>query len=483
MSFEERYRLLELAGDEGAKAFVAQENSTGKKVTVFLFVGEQARAQADFIVQLRTVDRARFPELIETGDNHGTPYVVTEPLDSLSELKNRLSHLEAAPQETLVHKPGEFSKAGVWHIPATFKSAPEGAAKVFKEPPATDSHQTAQTSAHSAPGSFTQMFQAPAAPIGEPLPEMPKAPTPPAAPPPAQPAPGSFTQMFQAPATPFGEPVPEMPKTPTPPAAPPPAQPAPGSFTQMFQAPAAPFGEPVPEMPKAPMQPAAPPPAQPAPGAFTQMFQAPAAPFGEPVPEMPKAPMQPVQPKPMQSGPGEFTRFFSAASSSSPAPTPMPQKPESQGEFARIFGSGGSGDRVTTPPATVTGIFSASSSAASPQQSETAPTPPRAYKSPGGEFTKLFGDTGIGIPMTGPMAPMPTPGTTPPPSGSPGEYTRMFSAQPLPQEPLAEPVPAPIGTQEASAPAKRPSKMIPVLIGAILLLLAAIAVIVIAMRK
>ena len=407
MSFEERYRLLELAGDEGAKAFVAQENSTGKKVTVFLFVGEQARAQADFIVQLRTVDRARFPELIETGDNHGTPYVVTEPLDSLSELKNRLSHLEAAPQETLVHKPGEFSKAGVWHIPATFKSAPEGAAKVFKEPPATDSHQTAQTSAHSAPGSFTQMFQAPAAPIGEPLPEMPKAPTRPAAPPPAQPAPGSFTQMFQAPA----------------------------------------------------------------------------APFGEPVPEMPKAPMQPVQPKPMQSGPGEFTRFFSAASSSSPAPTPMPQKPESQGEFARIFGSGGSGDRVTTPPATVTGIFSASSSAASPQQSETAPTPPRAYKSPGGEFTKLFGDTGIGIPMTGPMAPMPTPGTTPPPSGSPGEYTRMFSAQPLPQEPLAEPVPAPIGTQEASAPAKRPSKMIPVLIGAILLLLAAIAVIVIAMRK
>ena len=445
MSFEERYRLLELAGDEGAKAFVAQENSTGKKVTVFLFVGEQARAQADFIVQLRTVDRARFPELIETGDNHGTPYVVTEPLDSLSELKNRLSHLEAAPQETLVHKPGEFSKAGVWHIPATFKSAPEGAAKVFKEPPATDSHQTAQTSAHSAPGSFTQMFQAPAAPIGEPLPEMPKAPTPPAAPPPAQPAPGSFTQMFQAPATPIGEPVPEMPKTPTPPAAPPPAQPAPG--------------------------------------AFTQMFQAPAAPFGEPAPEMPKAPMQPVQPKPMQSGPGEFTRFFSAASSSSPAPTPMPQKPESQGEFARIFGSGGSGDRVTTPPATVTGIFSASSSAASPQQSETAPTPPRAYKSPGGEFTKLFGDTGIGIPMTGPMAPMPTPGTTPPPSGSPGEYTRMFSAQPLPQEPLAEPVPAPIGTQEASAPAKRPSKMIPVLIGAILLLLAAIAVIVIAMRK
>ena len=53
MSFDERYQLLELAGDEGAKTFVAREISTGKKVTVFLFVGEQARAQADLLFQLR----------------------------------------------------------------------------------------------------------------------------------------------------------------------------------------------------------------------------------------------------------------------------------------------------------------------------------------------------------------------------------------------------------------------------------------------
>ena len=78
---------------------------------------------------------------------------------------------------------------------------------------------------------------------------------------------------------------------------------------------------------------------------------------------------------------------------------------------------------------------------------------------------------------------MPTPGVAPTPSSAPGEYTRMFRAQTLPQEPLAEPVPAPIGTQEAPAPAKRPSKMIPLLIGVILLLLAAIAVIVITIRK
>ena len=440
MSFEEKYQLLELAGDEGAKTFVAQETSTGKKVTVFLFVGEQARAQADFIVQLRAVDRTRFPELIETGDNRGTPYVVTEPISGFSELKNRLFPLEAKTRETQVYKTGEFSKAGVWHVPATFQPAPGEIAKVSSESSAADSLQTAQTSSHRAPGSFTQMFQAPAAPIGEPVPESLRPPMPPAAPPPpAQPAPGSFTQMFQAPAAPIGESVLQSPKLPTPPAAPTPAQPAPGSFTQMFQAPA--------------------------------------APIGEPVPEMSKAPMPPIQPKPAQPGPGEFTRFFSAASSSSPASTPMPQKSESQGEFARVFGSG---DRVTAPPTTVTGIFGASFSATPQKQGEIAPTPPPAFKPPGGEFTKIFGNTMMGIPTQDPAAPMPTPGAAPSPSRSPGEYTRMFSAQPLPPEPPAEPVPAPIGTQEAPAPANRSSKMmIPVLIGVILLLLAAVAVIVI----
>lgn len=436
MSFDERYQLLELAGDEGAKTFVARETSTGKKVTVFLFVGEQASAQEDFIVQLRAVDRARFPELLETGDNGGTPYVVTEPIGGLSEVKRRLSHLKAAPTPAPVHKPGEFSKAGVWHVPDELKSPPGGAAKVSQESTAAGTQTKAQTSAPSAPGSFTQMFQAPAAPIGE-------------------------AALV----------------------APEPPSPTPDSFTQMFQAAAAPIGESVPDVPQAPAPSQAPAPPASAPGSFTQMFQAPAAPIAETAPQVPKTPAQPARPKQAQSGPGEFTRFFSAASSSAPAPAPVPQKPESQGEFARVFGSG---DNFAAAPTTGTDMFSQPSSASTPKRSEINPAPasPPAFAQPAGEFTKIFGDTAAIVPILNPMAPPPSPGTAPTSTPSaPGEYTRMFSAQTLPQEPLAEPIPAPIGTPEAPAPAKQPSKMIPVAIGIILLLLAVIAIIVISTRK
>jgi hypothetical protein len=446
MSFDERYQLLELAGDEGAKTFVARETSTGKKVTVFLFVGEQASAQADFIVQLRTVDRTRFPELLETGDNRGTPYVVTEPIGGLSEFKSRLSHLKAAPTPAPAHKPGEFSKAGVWHVPGELKSPPPGgAAKVSQESTAAGTQTKAQTSAPSAPGSFTQMFQAPAAPIGESAPVAPE------------------------------------PPSPTPALTPPPA--TRGSFTQMFQAAAAPIGEPMSDVLKAPTPPQAPAPTASVPGSFTQMFQAAAAPIAEPAPQVPKAPAPPAPPKQAQPGPGEFTRFFSAASSSAPAPAPMPQKPESQGEFARVFGSD---EKFAAEPTTVTGMFGQSSSASAPKQSEINPAPasPPAFAQPAGDFTKIFGDTAAIVPILSPMAPPPAPGTAPPPTPSaPGEYTRMFSAQTLPQEPPAEPIPAPIGTPEAAAPTKQPSKMIPVVIGIILLLLAVIAIIVISTRK
>jgi hypothetical protein len=142
---------------------------------------------------------------------------------------------------------------------------------------------------------------------------------------------------------------------------------------------------------------------------------------------------------------------------------------------------------VTAPPATVTGVFGQSPSAAAPKPSQAArvPDPPPSFAQPAGEFTKIFGDTSMEIPTPDPMAaPMPAPGVAPPkPQSGPGEYTRMFGVQAIGQEPPAEPVPVPIGTPEAPPPAKQPSKMIPIMIGIILILLAAIAIIVITMRK
>ncbi len=405
MSFDERYRLLELAGDEGAKTFVAQEISTGKKVTVFLFVGAQAKAQADLLFQLRAVDRAQLPELIETGENRGTPYVVTETLGSLPELKSCLSRVKVPPQEAPAHKTGEFSKRGVWHVPANLQSPEfqEGGTKSSQDSMAADLHETAKTSSHSAPASFTQMFQAAAGPIGEPVTGVPQA------------------SVAPAPS---------------------------------------------------------------APGSFTQMFQASAAPIGESAPQASITSTKPAPPKPAQSGPGEFTRFFNAAASPSRAPDPVPQKPQSEGDFARLFGSG---DRVEAPPSMDTGMFGQSPSAAALKQSQATPAqaPPPSFAHAAGELTNIFGGAAAKIPTLDSTAlPTPAPGAPqPPPARDPGEYTRMFGAQSFPQEPLAEPVPARVAAPEAPAPAKLPSKMIFVLIGVTLLLLAAIAAVIVTMGK
>ena len=479
MSFDERYQLLELAEDQGVKTFVAREISTGRKVTVFLFVGEQAHVQADLLTQLRAADRAQFSELLDVGDNRGTPYVVTQPIGGLSELKARVLRLKTPSPAHPESKPGEFSKAGIWHVPASLKSTPSQTEKVSRESSIDEKQQPTQTAIPSAPGSYTQMFEAPAPPMGESTIEFPKIPpepavsvppeqpaqglspetfqepappiveampevpeTPPlskAAPAPAPPTPGSFTQMFQAPTPPIGETLPEAPKAPSPPkATPPPAQSAPGSFTQMFQAPTPPIGETMSEAPKAPSPPkATPPPAQSAPGSFTQMFQAPTPPIGETMPEAPKAPSPPkATPPPSQLAPGEFTRFFKAAASSPAASAPMPKKSEAQGDFARIFGSG---DRVTTPPSTGTGIFDQAPAAVALKQNQSgspaAPAPPSAYTPPAGNFTRIFGSTPMEIPAPDSIAQTPTPSTPQQPAGSPGEYTRMFSAQSIPQEP------------------------------------------------
>jgi hypothetical protein len=510
MSFDERYQLLELSGDEGVKTFIAREVSTGKKVTAFLFVAEQAHLQAELLGRLRVADRLQLPELIEIGDNQGTVYVITQPGVSFAALKDRASPLKSSTPAHAEQHAGEFSRAGIWRVP----SAPQSTSSHMEKPlekSALFEQKPLKAETQAAPGSFTQIFQTSAPPIGESSPEPPKIPAPPtAAAPPEKSAPGSFTQTFQAAAPPIGEAAQEPPKIPAPPpAAAPPEKSAPGSFTQMFQAAAPPIGEAAPELPKIQTPPAAAaPPEKSAPGSFTQMFQTAAPALGESIPSAPKASAPPSAPgsftqmfqaaappigepkpagqqtTPVQAAPGEFTRFFSSPSPTPTAPS-LPTKPEAQGEFDRLFGSG---DRVTAPPSSVTGIFNQPLAAPTTKPeltgSAASPAPQPAFAQPAGEFTRIFGETSIKIPALG-TVPVPQAPSSQPPAGVPGEYTRMFGAVSMPVEPIAATpqAPAPTETPEFPAPAKHRSILIPVLIGAIVLLLAAIAIIVISMRK
>ena len=283
MDFYQKYELLDLLKDEGVKVFNAREIATGRRITMFLFVGEQARLHADLLEQLRASQRPGRPDLLEVGDNQGTPYVATEPLGGLADLKRKAAAPQAPPPAPRAGKPPDaFTRVGVWHIPAPAPSGARGATPVTPLPPAATAPP-----AQPAPGEFTRMFQAsaPPQPMGE------------AAPPAAnrrrhlaQPAPGELRGcQAAAPPQPMGEAAPPAP----------PEQAAPGEFTRMFQAPRA--GGPLRRH-----RPAS------AAGEFTRFFQSPLS-------QRRRRPLNrfsrhhrrpPPAPPPASSAPGEFTRIF-----------------------------------------------------------------------------------------------------------------------------------------------------------------------------
>ena len=432
MSFDERYRLLELVEDENAKTFVAFEISTGKKVTVFLFVGEQARKHVELLSKLQSIERRHFPELIETGKKQGNPYVVMQSISRFSELKDWVSNLKATPPVSRIDERKDFSKVGLWRVPVELQSKldrNDKASLTMPSPPAASS---------AAPGEFTQMFQAAASPSGDPAPEAPKSP---------------LTETSQEP------------------------RPAAGEFTRMFQKPAIPIGE-----FNADARASSPEP--PAPGEFTQTFQSVSAPIGESTSNDSKGTLnQPAASPIAPPAPGEFTRFFHAVTPSSLAPTPIPSKPEAKGDFARHFGSGGG---ASEPPSGVTGMFDQSSLAElkkEPGENSSVAIPSSAYTPPAGEFTRIFSGTSADGPAHRPDAIPPSSTPTPAPPAAPGEYTRMFSAPSIPPGVPGEASPALSPPPSSPTPAKQASNLLPILIGAILLLLAIIAVIVIAVGK
>ena len=311
----------------------------------------------------------------------------------------------------------------------------------------------------AGPGEFTRMFQVPGA---APVPAVPSSqddlsvtksmlipviptgsapPVPPPAPPPLATAPGEFTQMFQA-----------MPRQTTPSQVMPiPKAPAPGEFTQMFQT-AAPAATPSPVTPivnrgTIPPTPApAPPASASAPGDFTNIF---------------KTGLAPAQQPPPATGPGEFTKIFQTSAvrpvgEAPPLQQPPPPPPpgSAPGEFTKFFQTPVESPAPRPHPA-LNDPFGKS-----------AP-PPTAPQSGGpGEFTQMFGvpsrPSQGGAPE--PYKPAYSPSFAPPPSSSatgafstpsrtpsapsmggapagPGEYTQMFSAPSQPSTPSAPPAP------------------------------------------
>jgi hypothetical protein len=510
MNFDEKYRLLDLAEDEEAKTFIACQISTGQQINVFLFIGEQARMHGELIEQLRTADNKQFPELIETGINQGTQYVVTKPLGGFQELKMRASQIKR--DAVSIDKPKDFSRANAPALtqqqtqPAALKNLgdktvdAESASMTQINPPATHlPSPEVQPQVKMIPvvplaeplraekdsEDFSQIFQSPAAPMGEqdvkiPAPAVSVAP--PSAPLKEKKAPGEFTQMFHRPVAPMGEPDFNKPAPagfapPSP--EPPQMKKSPGEFTQMFRSPMAPSGEPHPKVPT-PSMPisTAPAPSQSeaGPGEFTRMFRSPLAPKSDADFKTPtlSRPLSAAPPK-TDTGPGEFTRFFHSSSlASGPAPA---SKKADNGEFTKVFGGG------AMPPGQYENLGNSAGSGSFTQIFNPAPSNAPVTNTSGAESSfspAAYTPPGASV-SVGASPQFQTQAAEPQKPGAPGEYTQMFGVQSMSPVVTSEPAPGAKPVAEAPAPAKSRSKMPLIMAGIILVLLVVIAVVIFAL--
>ena len=454
MCLRDRFEILGLKRDDGARSFEAREIATGRPVLVHFLPLDSALLKR--VVALPDSERGR---VIDRGEEAGEVYLVT---DRLAEFPGLSEWLHQGAPKTL-------SQGGAWQIrvpDAPPPSAPPNAAvdrqlaSLFDSPPpvpaptlqsapvltntgeitlqipARVKAAEAEAPPANAPGEFTRQFNPVVRPVSVRRPE-PRA----NQPPPNQP--GEFTREFAPILRPTPPPVAKT--------EPPAASSEPGEFTKIFHRPTLRPPEAAP--PAAPSTLAAPSTPAAGPGEFTQMLQA-QRPAGSPAP----APVSASQES-------EFTKFFQSpmAPGGAPLAPPIPPRqnfqPGNAGEFTQVFGVG---DIPAPPP-----VLRPSPPPVAPISPETMQTfeKPRVPAfSPNASFSPS---------ASGAMAPTP-----------PGEYTRQFSTpapltfgQPssVPQVPRA-PVsfsPAP----GSFSPVRKQTRLPLILIaGAVVLLAAALLV-------
>ena len=125
MDFEKRYELLEPVPGEGAKSFKSRHRPSGREVTVHLLTGAPAAAQSVLAELRRLPDTVR--QGVETGDNEGTPYVVT-PAPPHRGLRDWIRAHGGEEEE-------KFGRAGQWKVPAGLAAPHQHRREASPEPP------------------------------------------------------------------------------------------------------------------------------------------------------------------------------------------------------------------------------------------------------------------------------------------------------------------------------------------------------------
>jgi hypothetical protein len=397
--FTDRFQLLDLKRDEGARSFEAREIATGRPVLAHIFENRTAPLTRILLAKIDTLPEAERARIIERGDHEAGVYIITDRLIEYAGLR-----------EWLTQKKMDVPPPPPPPLPTGKPTVDAQLANLFDTAP-LPALEKSPTDPPTAPvltdtGIATMVMPKYEPPVPPPILAPP--PPPPVAKP-AEPDPGEFTRQF----APVIRPAP----LPTPP----PAASEPGEFTSQF----------------APVQRPAAPPAQPAatandPGEFTRQF----APVQRP-PQRPATAEQPM---------GEFTRQFQAPVrpiSKQAQPTAPPASPgtKEDGEFTQMLKAQPMRPASAPPsqppiqPPTIQQVRSPDfdnyfQSAPPPPAPNTAQTfrplsPPTIRQERDGEFTQIFGPGDVAAPR---------PPSAPPASGPPtsSNATQVFIVPPQP---------------------------------------------------
>lgn len=452
MPFTDRFQLLDLKRDEGARTYEAREIATGRPVYVHVFADCSAPLNRALLAKLDTLPEEERHRILDRGQLDVGVYVVT---DRLAEYPGLREWLKAKHEE----RPKPLDARGAWQLkppapvpitppPLPVDDGPRSPFDTAVQPVAVPSVPIPVVSSSSNSDEPTVEMRAPAAPPGEftrqfasvvqrPVEEVgpspfDTAPLPTVEPSPASPTPvvalgNSGVQTLQM-EKPIEPPPVARPVVTPPPTAPVQAAEGPGEFTRQF---ARPVLRPTPPQPPAPV----PPPAN-EPGEFTRQFAPPVL--------RPTAPQPPAPPEP-----GEFTRQF-ASSPPKPAAPAKPAPPA--GEFTRQFQA--PQRPVPTPSPKVPAPSQAPPQAASPSgqqpgeftqmlqaQRPATPAPSAKQPSQSGEFARYFQSPMTPPPQGGPGHAVPlTPSRPPSHPKDAGEFTQVFGRGDIPSPP---PPPAP----------------------------------------
>lgn len=215
MNFFKKYELLKMLQDGEVKSFQATERETSRPVMFHMLQDEKSDPAGEPL----GVRARRIGSVIEVGEFGGTTFIVTEPIDPFTNLRDWIERQVPAPAigiapapapalaplpPTPVAGPGEFTQIfGGGALPAV----PKPAASVSR-PPAKVSHEAGEFTRFFGAGVNQDPVSAPFEPSLEP--ETGKRPFEPA---------GEFTRMFGGTLPPAGQPF-VTPPTGAPPSSP-----------------------------------------------------------------------------------------------------------------------------------------------------------------------------------------------------------------------------------------------------------------------